>query len=323
MAIEQTLAPPVPDLEYRLSSYDNNRPFSSTSERSLREKLGLGELGLALFVPIDEDMFPIKTLKQHELSVDDKEDCYSDCESSPRDEFLEELQVDDVLPPDEEKSEESSSFDSYVFDTSPTVVIEPPDDPSELVFAPRIISEKVLQQVMKEALPNNLQMFTTWKRIFSISLHGDSIATLLDRCKSFRYTLLVVKTADDHILGGFASEPWGARANVTNRTYYGNGASFLFSNFPDQPDGRLSFYKWVGANDYCQICDVCTGRLALGGGGNFGLIIDSNFLKGSTGPCATFDNPSLVPGFDGSFDIDEFEVYGIVPLMETIHFRDQ
>lgn len=321
MAIEQTLAPPVPDLEYRLSSHDN-RPFSSTSERSLREKLGLGDLGLALFVPIDEEMFPIKNLEQREHSVDEKEDCYSDCESVPRDVFLEDFQVEDVLPHEEQKCE-STSPETYEFDTLPTVIIEPPDDPSELVFAPRIISEKELQQIMTEALPTNLQMFTTWKRLFSINLHGDSIATLLDRCKSFRYTLLVVKTADGYILGGFASEPWGARANITNCTYYGTGASFLFSNYPDQPDGRLSFYKWVGANDYCQLCDVSTGRLALGGGGNFGLIIDNNFLQGSTGPCATFENPSLVPAFGGSFDIVEFEVYGIVPLMETIHFRDQ
>jgi hypothetical protein len=75
-------------------------------------------------------------------------------------------------------------------------------------------------------------------------------------------------------------------------------------------------------NDYCQLCDIQAGRIALGGGGNFGLVLQDNFMRGSSGPCATFENACLVSG-RGGFDVVEFEVYGIVPLMETVNFRRQ
>ncbi len=305
-----------PDRQSQSSSYEE-MPFSA-SERLLREKLGLGEFGLALFVPIDEELFPILYYEPRES--EDKHDTSSD--SSPRDIFLDGLQLSDgILEHDE--SPLSTGDQQDLCDQSIPVYIEPPEDPTELLFAPRIIADEMLQQIVNEALPYNLQMFTTWKRLFSISLHGDCISTMLNRCKLFRYTLLVVKTSNGNIIGGFASEPWEGQGGIGKCTYYGRGASFLFSDFPPKPDRKLTFYKWVGANDYCQLCDVQAGRLALGGGGNFGLVVDNNFQKGTTGSCATFNNPSLVPGIGGSFDVVEFEVYGIVPLMETLHFREQ
>lgn len=56
--------------------------------------------------------------------------------------------------------------------------------------------------------------------------------------------------------------------------------------------------------------------IAMGGGNSeFGLILEGGFLRGSSGFCSTFGNPSLIPGIDGSFDILEFEVYGLQPLL--------
>lgn len=288
---------------------------SSQSERSLRELLGLEDLGLTLFSPLDEERFPIRAshLSDKTKLRDGEDDC---SDSSPRDVFLGDLQISSSLS---DVLAEEDNLESHAL----PVHIEPPEDPAELAFAPQIISEAMLQHIVDEALPSNLQMCTTWKRLFSINLHGDCVATMLSKCKSFRHTLLVVKTSNGTLLGGFASEVWKNQGGFDRCSYYGTGASFLFSNFPQRQDGKLSFYKWVGVNDYCQLCDVQAGRLALGGGGNFGLVIQDNFTKGSTGPCATFDNPSLVPGIDRSFDIVEFEVYGIVPLMDTIHFREQ
>ena len=62
--------------------------------------------------------------------------------------------------------------------------------------------------------------------------------------------------------------------------------------------------------------------LALGGGlGDFGLIVHDGFLQGSSGPCSTFGNPALIPGMDGSFDILDFELYGMVPYMASTNYR--
>jgi hypothetical protein len=293
---------------------------STRSERSLRELLGLEDIGLTLFSPLDEELLPIRPIHlSNNMKLQDEEDDCSD--SSPRDVFLGDLHVSSASSGDQGDSfQEEDNLGCH----SLPVQIEPPEDHAELAFAPPIISEEMLQQIVDEALPSNLQMYSTWKRLFSINLHGDCVSTMLNKCKSFRHTLLVVKTSKGTILGGFASEVWKKRGGGFDRSsYYGTGASFLFSDFPANAEGKLAFYKWSGANDYTQLCDVRAGRLALGGGGNFGLVVQDSFMKGSTGPCATFNNPSLVPGLDGTFDIVEFEVYGIVPLMETIHFRDQ
>lgn len=322
MALDTTICTSVDmdmDKDHIVAAMPDNIPMSA-SERLLREKLGLGDLGVTLFVPIDEELFPIRHFEQRE-HLDDDDNKYEydqSSNSSSRDDLL------DDLPSLSETLSENGDVSCPLCDhDSIPVYIEPPDDPTELLYAPRILSEEMLQQIVNEALPFNLQLFTTWKRLFSINVHGDCLSTMLNQCKSFRYTLLIVKTSEGNIVGGFASEPWETAATVGKCAYYGRGASFVFSDFPEKPNQQLNFYKWVGANDYCQLLDVSAGRLALGGGGDFGLVIDHNFQKGSTGPCATFANPSLVPGIGGSFDVVEFEVYGIVPLMETIHFREQ
>jgi hypothetical protein len=143
---------------------------------------------------------------------------------------------------------------------------------------------------------------------------------MLEKCAPFKHTLLVLKTTKGNVLGGFASEPWKARDGFDRHSYFGTGTCFLFSDFPKtSPNKELSFYKWSGVNDYCQICDPDTGKIAMGGGeGDFGLIVTASFLRGSSGHCATFNNPPLIPGIDGTFDILEFEVYGLLPLIPTV-----
>ena len=274
-----------------------------TSKKALEEKLGLYDLGLALFSPIHDELllFPPRAATAetlHPVSREDLEekDDYSTFSSSP---LSDDEDEDRVLPP---------------------IYIEMPHDPTELYHAPPIISEEMLRQLVDDGLPSSFQLYSNWKRLFSISVHGDCVSTMLERCGHFRRTLVVGKTGDGTILGGFASEPWRPRQSFDGCQYYGNGASFLFSSFPQRRDGKLNVYKWVGANDYCQLCDIPAGRIALGGGGSFGLVLQDNFLRGSSGRCATFDNSCLVPGM-GNFDLVEFEVYGIVPLIQTSHFR--
>jgi len=276
----------------------------SPSEKVLHEKLGMHGVGLALFSPIHGELhWPVGRQDQEE---NDDGSCLSSRDGYP-------VLIDYPCPSivsDEEEDE----------DDVPPILIELQTDPSELDYAPPIISNELLQHIVEDALPSSLQICATWKRLFSISVHGDCVSTMMDRCGHFRHTLLVVRTVEGTILGGFASEPWKPRACFDQCQYYGNGHSFLFSTFPPRQDGKLNVYKWVGANDYCQLCDIQCGRIALGGGGNFGLVLQENFTRGSSGPCATFENSCLVPG-NGSFNIFEFEVYGIVPLTQTAHFR--
>jgi len=123
--------------------------------------------------------------------------------------------------------------------------------------------------------------------------------------------------------------------------YYGTGQSFLFASHPDivpgldaprDPNKHFMIYKWTGDNDYCQIIkdggslggsssSSSSARhrggdhLAMGGKGDFGLIVHDHFISGETGRCATFGNPPLVPS--GHFDMVAFEVYGAVSLFSS------
>lgn len=216
----------------------------------------------------------------------------------------------------------SSEEGDYIFDHEIfPVQIQPPDDSSELSYAPYLLDLVLFQEIVDYALPRNLRMYK-WKRIFSIAKDGDLLFSMLEKCAPFKHTLLVLKTTKGNILGGFASEHWKAQDGFDKRhSYFGTGTCFLFSDYPENPEPKrgLSFHKWSGVNDYCQICDPDIGKIAMGGGeGDFGLIIADSFLRGSSGHCATFNNPPLIPGIAGTFDVLGFEVYGMMPLIPTV-----
>lgn len=202
----------------------------------------------------------------------------------------------------------------------------------ELAESPRILSREMMEQLFQE-LPDSLRMLS-WERCFCISRDGDSFNTLLKYCEPFAYTVVVIQTNKGEILGGFASEKWRDRQSSKHhrqRSYYGNGLSFLFASHPEttqdhqtfHPSKPLSIYRWSGSNDYCQICNVETNMLAMGGAGDFGLVVRDNFYKGQTGSCRTYNNPPLVAGgaFAG-FEITAFEVYGLNPLLSSFSSND-
>jgi hypothetical protein len=308
---------------------------------SLTLKEIIGDFGLILFNPLDEELLfsPelwVDELCHNEASLSDESTKSVDPHVVPR--LLSSIIISHENDPSthSESSEVPASClhassessctsscdgDEYVFDHEVyPVQIEPPEDPSELSFAPRILDDETFQQIVDEAIPRSLRIYK-WKRLFSIALDGDLFFTMLDKCASFRNTLLVLKTTKGNVLGGFASEHWKAQDGFGRHSYFGTGTCFLFSDYPanSNPKKGLSFYKWSGVNDYCQICEPESGTMAMGGGeGDFGLIIEDSFLQGSSGHCATFKNPQLIPGIDGTFDILEFEVYGLLPLIPTV-----
>ena len=120
--------------------------------------------------------------------------------------------------------------------------------------------------------------------------------------------------------------PWKKRGTVTrSNTYFGTGQSFLFASHPhgvssnnsNNPSEPLHLYRWTGSNDFCQICDPEEGRLGMGGGCDFGFLVQDDLQRGRTGPCGTFGNPALVPD-DEYFEIAELEIYGLRPFGESV-----
>jgi hypothetical protein len=215
------------------------------------------------------------------------------------------------------------------------------EDSSDLLSCPRILTSSMMQQIHDEGLPESLQL-NKWERCFAIGRDGDCFLTLLDYCAPYTQSLVCIRTTRGHVLGGFVSHPWRQQEGYGKRqSYYGSsgGLSFLFCSHPGRaaaaangsssipaPDmtKELQIYKWTGSNDYCQICNVDEAQLAMGGHGDFGLIVEDNFWHGQTGHCSTFNNPLLIPNDDdndnggaGFFEVEAFEIYGLVPYIQS------
>jgi hypothetical protein len=198
-----------------------------------------------------------------------------------------------------------------------------PESASSLRTCPRLLTDSMIQQ-LHDSLPDALQT-NKWERCFSIGRDGDSFLTFTNFCAPYQYTLIAIKTTSGHLLGGFATESWGGKRK---KQYYGTGHSFVFCDHPAiiqgydvelDPSKELHLYGWSGDNNYCQICNSGEQKLAMGGVGDFGLIVQDHFNRGQTGRCRTYNNPPLTPDPAGLFEIESLEVYGMVPLFQSMN----
>lgn len=235
-----------------------------------------------------------------------------------------EPQVNTTQPQHSADSSKASSTMSMVhcsLGDDDEVQLQVTDDPNGDA-GPRLLSDSQLEQ-LHQTLPESLQMHQ-WERCLATGRDGDAFCTLLHRCAAYEHTVVVVQTTRDKVLGGFASERWSVASTTNQRQYYGNGRAFLFASHPegaqvdatldDAETAPLHIYRWTGRNDYSQLCDTESKLLAMGGVGDFALLLMDSFARGRTGNSATFDNPPLVSG--GEFDIQALEVYGLVPLFQ-------
>ena len=221
---------------------------------------------------------------------------------------------------DEEPEEEEASW-------IPPVRVAPE---LELERHPYILLEHHMQQIAVHVLPRGIA-YCQWNRLYSLARDGDSFEACLRLIHGARRTLLVVRTSRNAIFGGFADMPWENKT-AGGAMYFGGPNACLFnvetnknSNTPDRAgdshDGddtkknadTVKCYKWSGANRYIQLCDISHKMLAFGGGGEegaFGLCVEKDFERGSTGPCATFDNEPLCEQED--FEIVDMEIFGFL-----------
>ncbi|KAL7514810.1 hypothetical protein ACHAXN_012131 [Cyclotella atomus] len=187
-------------------------------------------------------------------------------------------------------------------------------DQVKIVYEPRTEIPQILSQnqmkslVLSGALPQSLD-YCKWERMYSLSRDGDSFETFLRNVEGRDRTVLVVKTTLGKIFGGYADTRWEARGlNRQAHEFYGTGQACLFQ-YTSQ--NQVKVYKWSGANRYVQLCDSTKRIIAFGGGGDegvFGLCIEDDFRRGTTGHCETFQNEPLCQ--EGYFDVVDLEVWG-------------
>lgn len=226
----------------------------------------------------------------------------------------------DVEIPEDHLSLSDSSTDPTQVDIK--IVPEPRRDENS-VANPFILLPPQMKALLESgALPQSLN-YCKWKRLYSLSRDGDSFETFLRMVEGHNRTVLVVKSTAGRLFGGYADTRWEARhKNRQADGFYGSAQACLFrfphcgeamtsdeSNLED--DNEVVIYKWSGANRYIQLCDAYKRAVAFGGGGDdgdFGLCIEDDFRRGTTGHCSTFENVALCE--EGYFDVMDLEVWG-------------
>ncbi|KAJ0401884.1 hypothetical protein ATCC90586_003492 [Pythium insidiosum] len=194
------------------------------------------------------------------------------------------------------------------FCKKPSFAFKPEDYKTKLLNPSHILTLDHIAYI-DHALPMTCQL-CRWFLLYSTEVHGSSLHSLLVLAKNQTPTLIVVKDDQGNVFGGFGSDEW-RRATQ----YFGNGETFIFSFAPragstqtDGADPGANFvkYGWSRRNNYFMLCSEES--LVMGGGGNFGLYLDSDLSHGTTGPCETFSSRPLVSSQE--FNCVQVELWG-------------
>jgi len=199
-------------------------------------------------------------------------------------------------------------------DIIPPVRVTPVDGDEN---SPYVLNADQMHAIAKHVLPETI-MYCRWRRLYGLGRDGDSFDGCIRLIGTSKRTLMVVKTTRGEIFGGYADEPWHSRNQHATAKFYGSASSALFSFSSQTASGKnknanpipIDVYRWTGKNRYIQVCDVSSKMLAFGGGGNegsFGLCLQEDFQRGTTGHCDTFDNEPLCE--EGNFDVVDVEFW--------------
>ncbi|KAL3811463.1 hypothetical protein ACHAXA_004760 [Cyclostephanos tholiformis] len=212
-----------------------------------------------------------------------------------------------------------------VHDDDLIIGVVPEEELFEVSSAPHILQPSHMKSLISSgALPPSLN-FCKWKRLYSLARDGDSFEQFLRLVEGHDRTVLNVLTTHGRLFGGYADTRWEAQHTRHNASdFYGSAQACLF-RFPnygadtegkkpgDDEDNKIIIYKWSGINRYIQLCDSAKRALAFGGGGDdgyFGLCIEDDFRRGTTGRCSTFQNEALCE--EGYFECKDLEVWGFI-----------
>ncbi|CAN4091060.1 unnamed protein product [Withania somnifera] len=156
-----------------------------------------------------------------------------------------------------------------------------------------------LYDFFQSSLPNIVKG-CQWVLLYSTARHGISLRTLIRKSADISGPCLLI-TGDKQgaVFGGLLEAPLEPTAK---RKYQGTNQTFVFTTLYGEP--RL--FRPTGANRYFHMC--LNDLLALGGGGNFALSLDTDLLSGSSGPCDTFGNSFLA--HDQEFELKNVELWG-------------
>lgn len=184
---------------------------------------------------------------------------------------------------------------------------------AQMVYEPRLSAGSSVMPAgcslkpVQSALPARFSRFD-WQLIYSTMRHGVSLQTLYAKCSADDPVVLVLRDDSGAVFGCYVSTGWHVAKH-----YYGNGEMFVFKLVP-----TVAVYKWSRENSLFQLAS--SDSLAMGGGGNFALFLDSLLEHGSSRPCPTFNSPPLASNLQ--FAVVVLEAYKLVPSYKLITQQD-
>ena len=168
---------------------------------------------------------------------------------------------------------------------------------AEVELARRMLLSPWLKESLNNFLPFRLRQME-WVKVFSTDEHG-GLSSLYQRCREHPGpSVIVVMDTGRHVFGGFVDSTWELQPRLQ---FFGNGECFLFKALP-----QLEVYRWTRKNGHMML--AARDSLALGGGGHFGLWLDSELEHGNSNESSTFDNLPL--GSAEEFEVVSVEVWG-------------
>jgi len=217
---------------------------------------------------------------------------------------LNKLSID--TPPLEEDDDE------YIASLPPVVAIKEDKSSPKFLFTPRQMN------ALREAvIPTGLH-HRPWKRIYSLSRDGDSFIAFQKLVGDWngkqgqQSTLLIVKTIEGELIGGYADVPFIVTASNTI------GSASRSCLFRMENDVITVYGKQHSLCSKKIILDSTRRIIAFGGGSTgksdegFGMCLEDGFSRGTTARCEAFGNAPLVKGHGGVFDVLDVEVWGFV-----------
>lgn len=148
-------------------------------------------------------------------------------------EFIElDSEDDTVLPPLSDVSDVSDEESALSIPVCSSRIED--ETPDSLVTSPPILTPYMADTIADEGLPWSMED-TKWDRLFASSRDGTSFGTFMRRVRGHGQTIIVAKTSDGRIVGGFATNVWSGRKQpASSRDEAGNAFLFLV----DQPAAK-------------------------------------------------------------------------------------
>ncbi len=115
-----------------------------------------------------------------------------------------------------------------------------------------LLDRRTLHSLWQNVPP--LSQAQDWVLVYGMRQHGAALSTLLHRAAGIDTTLLVVKTTNGELFGGFATSVWAAHveAGLGSATFFGRGDTWLY-RFPDSGSAEVAKFTWSREDHHFRV----------------------------------------------------------------------